>query len=43
MGKFDKVGDVTIVLLRVVVTEACSDKRKYIFVSQMGKLGYFTS
>ena len=43
MGKIDKVGNVTNVLFQVVVTEACSEKRKCTFVSQMGRLGYFTS
>jgi len=43
MGKIDRVGNVTNVLLRVAVTEACSDKIKCIFASRTGRLGYFTS
>jgi hypothetical protein len=36
MGKIDTVGNVTNVLLRAVVTEACLAKRNCILFSQMG-------
>jgi len=36
MGKIDTVGNVTNVLLRAVVAEACLAKRKCILFSQMG-------